>query len=182
MKSNKTFIEDLILISPNRYEDSRGYFMEVLNDKTYKSLPYESKFVQINESKSEKFVLRGLHFQLPPYEQSKLVRVPFGKIIDVAVDLRKNSKTFGMHQKFILSDDNNDQLFIPKGFAHGFVVLSEIAIVNYAVDSVYDKSSDCGIRWDDPVLNIDWEVSQELLKISEKDKGLKFLDDFQNSF
>ena len=175
MKISKTFIEDLLVIEPQLFKDERGFFYESYNkkklDKNIKIV-----FVQDNESKSIKGVIRGLHFQAPPFEQTKLVRCVSGNILDVAVDLRTNSKTYGKSFSIELSSENNKQLFIPKGFAHGFQVLSETAIVNYKVDNFYNSKSDSGIIWNDKDLSIDWNLD---IKPILSDKDLK-LDLFKN--
>ena len=157
MKINKTFIEDLLIIEPPLFNDDRGFFYESYNKKNLDKI-IKIAFVQDNESKSNKGVIRGLHFQLPPFEQTKLVRCVSGKILDVVVDLRKNSKTCGKSFSIELSSENNKQLFIPKGFAHGFQVLSEEAIVNYKVDNFYNPKSELGIIWNDKDLSIDWNL------------------------
>ena len=155
MKINKTFIEDLLVIEPRLFKDERGFFYESFNKNNLDKI-VNIVFVQDNESKSYKGVVRGLHFQRPPFEQTKLVRCVSGKILDVAVDLRINSKTYGKSFSIELSSENNKQLFVPKGFAHGFQVLSETAIVNYKVDNFYNPKSDSGIIWNDKDLSIDW--------------------------
>jgi len=175
MKINKTYIEGLLIIEPQLFKDDRGFFYESYNkkklDKKIKII-----FVQDNESKSIKGVIRGLHFQAPPFEQTKLVRCVSGNILDVAVDLRKNSKTYGKSFSIELSSKNNKQLFVPKGFAHGFQVLSETAIVNYKVDEYYNPDSDSGLIWNDKDLSIDWNLD---IKPILSDKDLK-LDLFKN--
>jgi dTDP-4-dehydrorhamnose 3,5-epimerase len=157
MKINKTFIEDLLIIEPQLFKDDRGFFYESYNKNNLDKV-INIDFVQDNESKSNKGVIRGLHFQLPPFEQTKLVRCVIGKILDVVVDLRTNSKTYGKSFSIELSSENNKQLFVPKGFAHGFQVLSEEAIVNYKVDNFYNPKSDSGIIWNDKDLSIDWSL------------------------
>jgi dTDP-4-dehydrorhamnose 3,5-epimerase len=171
MKIYKTFIEDLIIIEPQIFNDNRGVFHESFNKKVFNKF-FNINFVQENESKSAKGVVRGLHFQKPPFEQTKLVRCVSGNILDVAVDLRTNSKTYGKSFSIELSSENNKQLFIPKGFAHGFQVLSEIAIVNYKVDNFYNPKSDSGIIWNDKDLSIDWNLD---LKPNLSDKDLKLI-------
>jgi dTDP-4-dehydrorhamnose 3,5-epimerase len=169
MKIKKTNIEGLVLIEPNIHGDNRGYFMESFKEDWFaKNFP-KIKFIQDNESKSEYGVLRGLHFQKPPFAQTKLVRVIQGEILDVAVDLRKDSPTYMQHQTFVLNETNKQQLLIPKGFAHGFLVISESALVSYKVDAIYRVESEGGIAWDDKVLNIDWGVSKQDIKLSKKD-------------
>jgi len=175
MKINKTFIEDLLIIEPQLYKDDRGFFYESYNKNNLDKV-INIVFVQDNESKSNKGVVRGLHFQLPPFEQTKLVRCVSGKILDVVVDLRTNSKTYGKSFSIELSSENNKQLFVPKGFAHGFQVLSEEAIVNYKVDNFYNTKSESGIIWNDKDLSIDWNRD---IKPVLSDKDLK-LDLFKN--
>ena len=148
MKINKTYIEDLLIIKPQLFKDERGFFYEFYNKNKLDKI-IKTNLVQDNVSKSKKGVIRGLHFQSPPYEQIKLVRCVSGKILDVVVDLRTNSKTYGTPFSIELSSENNKQLFIPKGFAHGYQVLSETAIVNYKVDNFYNPKSDSGIIWND---------------------------------
>ena len=169
MKINKTFIEDLLIIEPQLFKDERGFFYESYNKN---NLDINIVFVQDNESKSYKGVIRGLHFQTPPFEQTKLVRCVSGNILDVAVDLRTNSKTYGKSFSIELSSENNKQLFVPKGFAHGFQVLSETAIVNYKVDNFYNSKSDSGIIWNDKDLSIDWNLD---LKPNLSKKDLKLI-------
>ena len=164
-------IDDVILIKPNVYSDERGYFAETFRqDLLEQELGKPVGFVQDNESKSNKGVLRGLHYQLPPNTQTKLVRVIEGSVLDVAVDVRKNSATFGRHVAVELSAENKYQLFIPKGFAHGFVVLSKSAIFSYKVDDYYAPEHEYGIAFDDPDLNIDWQLPLQDLILSNKDQ------------
>ncbi len=170
MKINKTFIEGLHIILPEIYEDDRGFFYESYNKKKINK-NFNISFVQDNESKSIKGVIRGLHFQIPPFEQTKLVRCVSGKILDVVVDLRKNSKTYGKFFSVELSSKNNKQLLVPKGFAHGFQVLSEAAIVNYKVDNYYNPKADSGIIWNDKDLSIDWNLKIKPI-LSAKDLKL----------
>ena len=155
MKINKTFIEDLLIIEPQLFKDDRGFFYESYNKNNLDKV-VNVNFVQDNESKSNKGVIRGLHFQKPPFEQTKLVRCVNGKILDVVVDLRISSKTYGKSYSVELSSKNNKQLLVPKGFAHGFQVLSEAAIVSYKVDNYYNPKADSGIIWNDKDLSIDW--------------------------
>ena len=157
MKINKTFIKDLLILEPELFKDERGFFYESYNKNNLDKIT-NIVFVQDNESKSNKGVIRGLHFQKPPFEQTKLVRCVSGSILDVAVDLRKNSKTYGKSFSVELSSENNKQLFVPKGFAHGFQVISDEAIVNYKVDNFYNPKSDSGIIWNDRDLLIDWNL------------------------
>ncbi|OYX82914.1 MAG: dTDP-4-dehydrorhamnose 3,5-epimerase [Flavobacteriales bacterium 32-34-25] len=169
MTIEKTTIEDLVIIKPTVFEDSRGCFFEAYNQAKFQENEINYQFIQDNQSFSKRGVIRGLHLQINPFAQAKLVRVLEGKILDVAVDLRKNSPTFGQHFSVVLSAENKKQLMIPHGFAHGFSVLSETASVLYKVDQVYNKESERGIRYDDPTLNIDWQVSPEEVIVSEKD-------------
>lgn len=165
-----TNIPNLLIIEPKIYNDSRGYFFESWNNKLAKESGIIFKPVQHNESKSSYGVIRGLHYQLMPYAQTKLVRVIAGKVLDVAVDLRKNSPTFGEHFSIILSAENKKQFFIPKGFAHGFSVLSETAIFSYMCDDYYKPDAERGIAFDDSFLNIDWKIPQKDINVSPKDK------------
>lgn len=177
----KTEIPDVFVIEPKVHGDDRGYFFESFRqDKFNDCLGREIKFIQDNESKSTFGVLRGLHFQRAPYAQSKLVRVIEGEVLDVAVDLRKDSATFGKHVAVKLSGENKKQLFIPQGFAHGFVVLSATCTFCYKVDNYYNAESDGGVLYNDPELNIDWGVELSELKISEKDKKLPFFKEVLN--
>ena len=180
MKISKTFIEDLLIIEPQLFKDDRGFFYESYNKKNLDKI-IQIAFVQDNESKSDKGVVRGLHFQKPPYAQTKLVRCICGKILDVAVDLRKNSKTYGKSFSIELSSKNNKQLLVPKGFAHGFQVLSNEAIVNYKVDKYYNPDSDLGIIWNDKDLSIDWKLNIEPF-LSNKDLKLMSFKDLKSPF
>ena len=166
----KTDIEGVVIIEPKVFGDSRGYFFESYSQRDFNSLVGEVNFVQDNESKSCYGVIRGLHFQKPPFEQSKLVRVVKGKVLDVAVDIREGSPTFGKHVAVELSEDSHRQLFIPKGFAHGFSVLSEEAVFQYKCDNFYAPEYEGAIAWDDPALGIDWRIPVDKVIISEKDK------------
>lgn len=182
MKVEQTSIEGLVVIEPEIFYDSRGYFFESYNQNLFIKKLGDFKFVQDNESKSSKGVLRGFHFQKPPFEQAKLVRCIEGEVLDVALDLRKNSSTYGKHEKVILSGDNKKQFFIPRGFAHAFLVLSETAIFSYKVDNIYAPQSDSGIIWNDPSLLINWGTDDSKLIISEKDKSLGVLKNFESPF
>jgi len=182
MKFIKTAISDVYIIEPSVFGDHRGYFLESFNLEKFKENVYPVKFVQDNESKSSKGVLRGLHFQKPPFAQAKLVRCIEGKVMDVAVDIRKGSPTYGKHVAIELSGENKRQLFVPRGFAHGFSVLSETAVFAYKVDNTYAPESDSGIRYDDQELNIDWGLKKEEVQLSEKDKNLSFFKDFETPF
>ena len=166
----KTDIEGVVIIEPKVFGDSRGYFFESYSQRDFNSLVGEVNFVQDNESKSCYGVIRGLHFQKPPFEQSKLVRVVKGKVLDVAVDIREGSPTFGKHVAVELSEENHRQLFIPKGFAHGFSVLSEEAVFQYKCDNFYAPEYEGAIAWNDPALGIDWRIPVDKVIISEKDK------------
>lgn len=178
-----TKIEDLIVIEPKVYTDDRGYFYETYKKRELESyLGYTVNFIQGNESKSTFGVLRGLHFQAPPYAQTKLVRVIQGSVLDVAVDIRKGSKTYGQHITVELSEYNKRQLFIPKGFAHGFVVLSDEAIFSYQVDNYYNKESEGGILFNSSELNVNWQIETKNLKLSSKDKLLSNFKDFTSPF
>ena len=168
----KRTIDGLVLLKPNVFEDGRGYFMESFNQKNVNKIFGNINFVQDNESESSRGVLRGLHFQNPPYAQSKLVRCLKGEVLDVALDLRKKSITYGLFETNLLSDKNKNQLFIPKGFAHGFIVLSDSAIVSYKVDNYYDPKYESGVLWNDTDLNIDWKIRDDEVILSEKDKNL----------
>lgn len=170
MKFQRTFLEDVIVIEPQVHGDSRGYFMETFRqDKLEEFLGHKLNFCQDNESKSSKGVLRGLHYQLHPAAQTKLVRVIQGSVLDVAVDIRIGSPTFGKHFTVELSEKNKKQLLIPRGFAHGFVVLEEDTIFAYKVDNYYSPQNDRGIAFDDINLNINWVLKREELKLSDKD-------------
>lgn len=169
MTIEKTPIQDLVIISPTVYEDSRGYFFEAYNQAKFHENGIAYQFIQDNQSFSKRGVIRGLHLQINPFAQAKLVRVLEGEILDVAVDLRKNSPTYGQHFSVVLSADNKKQLMVPHGFAHGFSVLSETASVMYKVDQLYHKESERGIRYDDPILAIDWQVNPDEVIVSEKD-------------
>lgn len=166
----KTGIEDLVVIEPRIFEDSRGYFFESYNANSLKDKGINTIFVQDNESKSTYGVLRGLHYQVEPKGMTKLLRVTSGKVLDVAVDIRKGSKTYGHHFSIELSETNKKQLYIPKGFAHGFVVLSETAVVNYKCDEFYSKEHEEGIIWNDADLAIDWKIDLNKVILSDKDK------------
>ena len=182
MKFIKTEISDVYIIEPSVFGDNRGYFLESYNQKRFEEVVGETSFVQDNESKSSKNVLRGLHFQKPPYAQAKLVRCIEGKVLDVVVDIRRGSLTYGKHVAVKLTGENKKQLFVPRGFAHGFLVLSESAIFAYKVDNNYASAFDEGIRWDDPTLNIKWRVNESEVLVSEKDAKLPFFSEFETPF
>jgi dTDP-4-dehydrorhamnose 3,5-epimerase len=170
MKIFKTKLKGCFILEPEVFIDKRGYFLESFNKKTFaEKAGITVNFVQDNESFSTKGVLRGLHYQDGSFSQAKLVRVIKGKVLDVAVDLRKHSSTFGEYVSIELSENNKKQLFIPRGFAHGFVVLSDTAIFSYKCDNYYHKPSEKGVIYNDPDININWQLPEELLIISEKD-------------
>jgi dTDP-4-dehydrorhamnose 3,5-epimerase len=176
-------IPDVFLIEPNLLADNRGYFVETFRkDILEDNIGYKINFVQGNESKSTKGVLRGLHYQLSPHAQSKLVRVNEGSVLDVVVDLRKSSSTFGKHFSIVLSSENKFQLFIPRGFAHGFVVLSDEAIFSYKVDNYYSKEHERGILYNDKNLAINWQLPLQQLKLSEKDKNYPLISETSDLF
>ncbi len=182
MKLIHTDIEGVFIIEPKLFSDERGYFFEAFNSKRFEELSgIRTAFVQDNESRSARGVVRGLHFQLPPHAQSKLVRVVRGRIIDVAVDIRRGSPTFGRHVAVELSDENHRQLFIPRGFAHGFSVLEGDAIVEYKCDNYYTPEAEGAIRWDDPELAIDWRIDGEVI-VSAKDQNNKLLRECDTLF
>jgi len=166
----KTDIAEVVIIEPKIFGDERGYFVETFReDKFFEAIGYTVNFIQDNESKSSYGVLRGLHYQMAPFAQSKLVRVIKGKVLDVALDIRLGSPTFGKHVAVELNDENKRQLFIPRGFAHAFVVLSDEAIFAYKVDNYYSPENDRGVAFDDEAFGIDWLVPKEKLQLSNKD-------------
>jgi dTDP-4-dehydrorhamnose 3,5-epimerase len=172
LKFTPQSIEDVILIEPNIYGDDRGFFIETFRqDLLEEAIGYKINFVQDNESRSTKGVLRGLHYQLPPYTQAKLVRVIEGSVLDIAVDIRKSSPTFGQHVSLELTAQNKHQLLVPHGFAHGFVVLSDSATFAYKVDNYYAPEHDRGIAFDDKELKINWRLLSEELQLSDKDRA-----------
>ncbi len=182
MTIEKTTIQDLVIINPDLYKDSRGYFFEAYNQAKFNEKGMDYNFIQDNQSFSKRGVIRGLHLQISPFAQAKLVRVLEGEILDVAVDLRKDSATYGKYFSVVLSAENKKQLMVPHGFAHGFSVLSETASVMYKVDQLYNKDSERGIRYDDPTLNIDWQLSAEEVIVSEKDLILPGFDEVDWEF
>jgi dTDP-4-dehydrorhamnose 3,5-epimerase len=182
MKFSNTDIKGLVVIEPTVFEDSRGYFFEAYNQSLFEKNGITTQFVQDNQSKSSYGVIRGLHYQLNPSAQAKLVRVLEGRILDVAVDIRKGSPTYGQHFDIELSAENKKQLYIPEGFAHGFSVLSETAIVLYKCNAFYDKASEGGIRFDDAAIGIDWKVDAGSAIVSDKDLVLPLFKDAQNNF
>jgi dTDP-4-dehydrorhamnose 3,5-epimerase len=172
MKIIETGIKDLVVIEPQVFGDHRGYFLESFKKDWFKEHFPDLEFIQDNESQSQRGVLRGLHFQNPPFAQTKLVRVIHGEVLDVAVDLRKDSPTYGQHVSILLSAENKKQFLIPKGFAHGFVVLSDSAIFSYKVDNPYAPQHEDGIMWNDNDLKIDWLISDQEVQLSAKDQTL----------
>lgn len=176
MKAHETKLKGCFILETPVFKDDRGYFFESFNQEKFnKTVGAKVDFVQDNQSFSTKGVLRGLHYQTGVYAQAKLVRVTQGKVIDVAVDIRKNSPTFGEYVAVELSEDNKKQLFVPRGFAHGFIVLSDTAVFQYKCDNFYNKESEGGIIYNDPDLNIDWQITEDDLNISEKDLELPSL-------
>lgn len=178
----ETGFPGLLVFEPVVHEDRRGYFFESYNEKVFNAKGILVKFVQDNQSSSEYGVIRGLHYQLQPYAQCKLIRVLSGKILDVVVDIRKGSPTFGKSYSLELSSENRKQLFIPHGFAHGFSVLSQQAEVFYKCDAFYNRESEGGIRYNDPSLNIDWMIPVAQAIVSEKDKQNPLFADCENNF
>lgn len=177
MEVIKTDIEGVVIIEPRIFRDDRGYFFESFSQREFQEKVCNTVFVQDNESKSSYGVLRGLHFQKPPYAQSKLVRVIKGAVLDVAVDIRKGSPTFGQHVVVELTEDNHRQFFIPRGFAHGFSVLTDEVIFQYKCDNFYAPQSEGALAWDDPDLGIDWRLPAEKVILSEKDRHHSRLKD-----
>ena len=169
MEYKKTAIEGVYVIKPRVFNDARGYFFEAWKQEEFEAHIGKVNFIQDNESKSSRGVLRGLHYQKGDFSQAKLVRVIKGRVLDVAVDIRKSSPTFGQHVMVELSEDNKRQFFIPRGFAHGFLVMSDEAIFTYKVDNVYAPQAEAGIRWNDPALGIDWPIDPQEVLTSEKD-------------
>ena len=183
MTFTRTVIPDVVIIEPKVHGDSRGYFVETfVSNKLEEFLGYKINFCQDNESKSSKGVLRGLHYQLPPHAQTKLVRVISGRVLDVAVDIRKNSPTFGKYVAVELSGENKKQLLIPRGFAHGFVVLEDDTVFAYKVDNYYSPECDRGIAFDDKNLNIDWILNHNELNLSAKDTKQPKLNETNDLF
>lgn len=182
MEVIKTNIEGVVIIEPRIFRDDRGYFFESFSQRDFQEKVCNTVFVQDNESKSSYGVLRGLHFQKPPYAQSKLVRVIKGAVLDVAVDIRKGSPTFGQHVAVELTEDNHRQFFIPRGFAHGFSVLTDEVIFQYKCDNFYAPQSEGALAWDDPDLGIDWRIPTDKVLLSEKDRHLSRLRDAERLF
>ncbi|MEE4256550.1 MAG: dTDP-4-dehydrorhamnose 3,5-epimerase [Bacteroidales bacterium] len=176
----ETKLPGLLIIDPNVFGDKRGYFFESYNAEVFRQAGLEMEFLQDNESCSGKGILRGLHFQEPPYEQGKLVRVARGGVMDVSVDIRKGSPTFGKWEAFELNEHNKRMLYIPPGFAHGFVTLEENTIFIYKCTNIYHKESENSIRWDDPDLNIDWGISEPV--ISDKDRTAPLFRELESPF
>lgn len=183
MTYTETKIPGVWILEPKVWKDARGYFMEAFKQTDFEEHIGKIQFIQDNESCSSKGVLRGLHYQLAPYSQAKLVRVIKGRVLDVAVDIRSGSPTFGQYVAVELSDENKRQLFVPRGFAHGFHVLSDEAIFTYKVDNLYMPSHERGIRYDDPTIRVDWGIMpEETLNLSEKDTKAPFLDEAEINF
>ena len=182
MNTIKTDIEGVVIIEPRIFKDARGYFFESYSKKEFDEKVAPVDFVQDNESCSTRGVMRGLHFQRPPYTQAKLVRCVKGAVLDVAVDIRKGSPTYGRHVAVELTEDNHRQFFIPKGFAHGFAVLSDVAVFQYKCDEFYHPEADAGISILDDTLGIDWQIDPAEAILSDKDKNHPFLADFDSPF
>lgn len=180
MQFEKTFIPDLIVIKPRVFEDARGYFFESYNRKNFVEAGINDDFIQDNQSLSEAGVLRGMHFQVPPFAQSKLVRVIRGSVLDVVIDIRKGSPTYGKHFSIELSEQNKTMLYIPIGFAHGFLTLQDQTLFSYKCGDLYNKSAEQGIMWNDPDININWNINNPVL--SDKDKTSIQLKDFESPF
>ena len=178
----KTDIPGVLILEPRIFNDDRGYFFESFNLKDFEEKVGNINFVQDNESRSSYGVLRGLHYQKMPYSQSKLVRVIRGSVLDVAVDIRKGSPTFGKHVAVELTENNHRQFFIPRGFAHGFSVLSDIAVFQYKCDNFYHPESEGALAWDDPDINIDWKIPEEKVVLSPKDKAHPTLKEAEDLF
>lgn len=178
----KTDIEGVVIIEPRVFADSRGYFFESYNKKSFESEVCPVDFVQDNESCSSRGVMRGLHFQRPPHAQAKLVRCVRGSVLDVAVDIRKGSPTYGRHVSCLLTEENHRQFFIPRGFAHGFAVLSDTAVFQYKCDNYYCPEADGGISITDPALGIDWGIAMSEAILSDKDRNHPLLSEFDSPF
>ncbi len=182
MNISTTKIEGLLVIEPRIFPDDRGYFYESYSEKKYREAGIEATFVQDNQSFSQKGALRGLHGQAEPFAQGKLVRVLQGRVLDVAVDIRKNSPTFGQYVTIELSGENHKQFWVPAGFLHGFVTLEDDTIFTYKVNNYYDKASEIGVLWNDPTLNIDWQTDLSNVLLSPKDTVLPAFADFKSPF
>lgn len=180
MHIEETPFRGLLLIQPKVFRDKRGYFFESWNEEIFRKIGLEMTFSQDNQSSSQKGVIRGLHFQIPPFEQGKLVRAIRGAVLDVVVDLRKAEPTFGQHFKLRLDDQGQSMLYIPSGFAHGFASLEEDTVFFYKCTKVYNNDCERTLRWDDPDLGIDWEISDPIL--SDKDRQAGFFKDFVSPF
>jgi len=178
----ETPIKDLVIIEPKIWKDDRGYFYESFNKKAFNEAGINLEFVQDNQSFSQKGTLRGLHAQANPFAQGKLVRVIQGRVLDVAVDIRKNSPTYGQHFSIELSEENFKMFWVPPGFLHGFITLEDQTIFAYKVTGLYDKASEIGAMWNDTDLNIDWKLNTEEIILSEKDKQLGSFKDLKSSF
>ena len=182
MEVIRTAIDGVVIIEPRIFEDARGYFFESFSQREFEQKVRKIDFVQDNESMSSYGVMRGLHFQRPPYTQSKLVRVVKGRVLDVAVDIRKGSPTYGRHVAVELTEENHRQFFVPRGFAHGFAVLSETAVFQYKCDNFYAPQSEGAIAWDDPALGIDWRIPAADAVLSDKDACHPRLADIESPF
>ncbi|MAZ55102.1 MAG: dTDP-4-dehydrorhamnose 3,5-epimerase [Flavobacteriales bacterium] len=180
MELKKTKIEGLIIIKPQIHSDERGYFYESYNKVFLKKKGLDFNFIQDNQSLSHKGVLRGLHFQAPPFEQGKLVRVIQGSVLDIAVDIRSSSPTYGKYESVVLSGENKTQFWIPPGFAHGFITLENNTIFCYKCTAIYSKKSEGSILWNDPHLNINWKINEPI--VSNKDKKAKLFENFKSPF
>jgi dTDP-4-dehydrorhamnose 3,5-epimerase len=182
MKFIETPIKDLLIIEPKVWKDERGYFFESFNQKIFKEAGIDLEFVQDNQSFSQKGTLRGLHAQANPSAQGKLVRVIQGKVLDIAVDIRKDSPTYGQHYSMELTGDNFTMFWVPPGFLHGFITLEDQTIFSYKVTGLYDKNAELGVIWNDKDLNIDWQIDESEIILSEKDKVLENFKDFKSPF
>lgn len=180
MKINSVFIEGPLIIEPRVFKDDRGYFFESFNETLMREIGSQYFFIQDNQSMSEKNVVRGLHFQNPPFEQGKLIRVINGAVLDIIVDIRKKSKTYGRHFSLVLTGEDFKMLWIPPGFAHGFATLEDNTVFIYKCTKAYNRQAEGGILWNDPDLGIDWQVDDA--KVSEKDMTLPLFRDFQSNF
>ncbi len=182
MEVIKTNIEEVVIIEPRIFKDERGYFFESFSQREFSEKVRPINFVQDNESMSSYGVMRGLHFQVPPYTQSKLVRCVKGTVLDVAVDIRRGSPTYGQHVTTVLSEENHRQFFVPRGFAHGFAVLSEVAVFQYKCDNFYAPQAEGGIQLQDDFLEIDWKIPMDNAILSAKDMTHPLLKDFSSPF
>ena len=182
MKFTKAIIQGIVVIEPTVLVDQRGYFLESFNKNVFEKAIGKVSFVQDNESRSSKGVLRGLHYQKPPFAQAKLVRCVEGEVLDIAVDIRNDSPTYGLYHSDVLSGENKKQLFIPRGFAHGFVVLSDSAVFAYKVDNTYAPDYEAGILWNDKELGVEWGANENEIFISDKDDQLPLFSQFESPF